>query len=48
MIDLPLAAASPIAAVLTDLFVVLLAAKLGDELFKADPSAGASSVTSWP
>ena len=34
MIDLPLAAASPIAAVLTDLFVVLLAAKLGDELFK--------------
>ncbi len=30
----PLAAASDIADVLTDLFIVLLAAKLGDELFK--------------
>ncbi len=30
----PLAAASGVAEVLTDLFVVLLAAKLGDELFK--------------
>jgi Kef-type K+ transport system membrane component KefB len=34
VIDSPLAAASPIAAALADLFVVLLAAKLGDELFK--------------
>ena len=31
---IPLAAASHVADVLTDLFVVLLAAKLGDELFK--------------
>jgi Kef-type K+ transport system membrane component KefB len=30
----PLAAAGPVADALTDLFVVLLAAKLGDELFK--------------
>ncbi len=34
MTGLPLAAASDVASVLTDLFVVLLAAKLGDELFK--------------
>jgi Kef-type K+ transport system membrane component KefB len=33
-VPLPLAAASDVAGVLTDLFVVLLAAKLGDELFK--------------
>ena len=31
---LPLAAAGPVAEALTDLFVVLLAAKLGDELFR--------------
>jgi Kef-type K+ transport system membrane component KefB len=31
---LPLGAAVGVADVLTDLFVVLLAAKLGDELFK--------------
>ncbi len=31
---MPLAASSELAAVLTDLFVVLLAAKLGDELFR--------------
>lgn len=31
---MPLAASSDLAAVLTDLFVVLLAAKLGDELFR--------------
>jgi Kef-type K+ transport system membrane component KefB len=31
---LPLAAAGPIADTLTDLFVILLAAKLGDELFR--------------
>ena len=34
MISLPLAAAAGVADVLVDLFVVLLAAKLGDELFK--------------
>jgi Kef-type K+ transport system membrane component KefB len=34
VIDPPLAASSPVAGALTDLFLVLLAAKLGDELFK--------------
>jgi Kef-type K+ transport system membrane component KefB len=33
-LDLPLAASSDTAGVLTDLFLVLLAAKLGDEVFK--------------
>lgn len=32
--SLPLAAATPVAGILADLFVILLAAKLGDELFR--------------
>lgn len=32
--SLPLAAATPVAGIIADLFIILLAAKLGDELFK--------------